>query len=201
MVNPGGLGPADLMFRPGELALRMASGNPLRCSAVTMRVDVHRDVGGFDPSLRYVVDWDFWLRVSRRWKVVWLARPTVQVRWHSSSETHRFKPGTDDLDETVRILEELIEVDWKDRPDASVLRRAANAHLGRAFLNRAFDALHSGRADLAREALRRGFGRSPAVMGAILRDPRLCVQMAALGLAPRMAARLFGRQRDRTEFR
>ena len=109
---------------------------------------------------RYVVDWDFWLRVSRRWQVVWLAKPTVQIRWHSGSETHRFAVGTDDLDETSRLLEQLFEIDWKDRPDVAAMRRTANTRLGRAFLNRAFDALHAGR-PIARDALRRGLTRSP----------------------------------------
>jgi hypothetical protein len=172
----------------------MASGNPLRCSAVTIRVAAHRDAGGFDPSFRYVVDWDFWLRVSRRWKVAWVAKPTVQIRWHASSETHRFASGVVDLDETSRLLEQLFEIDWKDRPDVAELRRLANAQLGRAFLNRAFDALHSGRPELARDALRRGLKRSPSVMAAILRDPRLCVQMGALAAAPRLAARMFNRK-------
>jgi glycosyltransferase involved in cell wall biosynthesis len=191
VVSQGGLGPSDRLFDSGELAAQMTSGNPLRCSAVTIRLAAHRESGGFDPSLQYVLDWDFWLRVSRTWKLAWLARPTVRIRWHSSSETHRFKTGTDDLDETSRLLERLFSLDWKDRPDIAAVRRAANEALGRAFLNRASDALHAGRHELAREALRRAIARSPVVIGAILRDPRLCVQMAALAAAPRLAARLF----------
>jgi hypothetical protein len=194
VVSPGGLGPSDRLFAPGELAAQMVSGNPIRCSAVTIRVAAHHDAGGFDPSLRYVVDWDFWLRVSRKWKLAWLARPTVGVRWHSGSETHRFKTGTDDLDETARLIEQLFALDWKDRPDGAALRRSANALLGRAFLNRASDALHAGRPELARNALRRGLSRSPLLIGAILRDPRLCIKLAALATAPRLAAKLFRRQ-------
>ena len=194
MVSQGGLGPLDRLIAPGELAAQMVCGNPVRCSAVTIRVAAHRDVGGFDPVLEYVVDWDFWLRVSRRWKLAWLAQPTVQVRWHSSSETHRFKTGTGDLDETERLVERLVEIDWKDRPDIASLRQMANAQLGRAFLNRACDALRAGRPALARDALCRGLHRSPRVIGAILRDPRLCIKMAALAAAPRLAARLFRRQ-------
>jgi hypothetical protein len=199
VVSPGGLGPMDRLFAPGELAPQMVSGNPLRCSAVMIRAAAHRDAGGFDSSLRYVVDWDFWLRVSRSWKLAWLARPTVQVRWHASSETHRFKSGTDDLDETARILTQLVERDWKDRPDVTALRRMANVHLGRAFLNRACEALEAGRPELARDALKRAVSRSPAVIGAILRDPRLCVKSAALAASPRLAAMLFRRRPSRPD--
>ena len=48
------------------------------------------------------------------------------------------------------------------------LRRLANARLGRAFLNRALDALHAGRPELARDALRRG---SESLSGGARGDP------------------------------
>jgi hypothetical protein len=67
VVGRGDLGPADRTFPPGGFVAELAVGNPVRCSAVTLRKAAHADVGGFDPSYRYVVDWDFWLRVSRRW--------------------------------------------------------------------------------------------------------------------------------------
>src|SRR5262249_27510680 len=139
VVEPGGLGPVDRVYPPGELASFMVAGNPLRCSAVTLRCAAFEDVGGFDASYRYVLDWDFWLRVSRRWKVAWLARPTVRVRWHAASETHRFKAGTADLDESARLMELLFGDDLKDWPDVDRLRRAANGRLARAYWNRAHD--------------------------------------------------------------
>ena len=193
VVEQGGLGPIDRLFEPGELARSMASGNPLRCSAVTLRVAALDEVGGFDPRLRYVVDWDCWLRLSRKWSVAWLARPTVQVRWHPASETHRFKTGLADLDETAGMLETLFEVDLKNHGDAERLRDAARNRLGRAFLNRAHDALRAGLPELARDALYKGCRLSPGLIKTIVGDPRLCVQMAALAAAPRLAARLFGR--------
>ncbi len=194
VVNPGGFGPSTKLFDAGQLAQEMACGNPLRCSAVTLRVVAHQDVGGFDPAFRYVVDWDFWLRASRRWKVAWLAAPTVKIRWHQASETHRFKAGTADLDETARLVNQLFALDWKDRHDVATLRRVADADLGRAWLNRALDALHAGRPELARDALRRGLQHSSVVIRAILSDPRLGIQMAAVAAAPRLAARLFARR-------
>ncbi len=192
VVGRGGLGPVDRIIPAGGLAAAMVAGNPLRCSAVTIRRAAFDDVGGFDPSLRYVLDWDFWLRVSRRWKVAWLARPSVRIRWHGASETHRFKAGTADLDESARMLETLFAVDLKDEPGAIGHRQAATRRLARAFLNRAHDALHAGRSDLARDALRRGMGLAPSQRMAILRDPRLAFQMAMLAVAPRLAGRLFG---------
>jgi glycosyltransferase involved in cell wall biosynthesis len=193
VVERGGLGAADQLIAPGQLAGSFAAGNPFRCSAVTLRVAAFTEVGGFDRSYHYLVDLDLWLRISRRWKVAWLAKPTVKVRWHAASETHRFKGGTGDLDEAARMIEELFTADLNGHPDRARLWRIANARLARAFLNRAHDALRSGRTELAREALRRGLRRSPGMIQSILRDPRLCIQMAALAAAPRLAARLFGR--------
>ncbi len=111
----------------------------------------------------------------------------MQVRWHPASETHRFKTGLADLDETARMLETLFELDLKDDPDVARLRRAAHDRLARAFLNRADDALRAGLPELARDALRKGFHCSPRVIKTILGDPRLCVKMAALTIAPRLA--------------
>ena len=193
IVGRGGLGPLDRVFPSGTLAAAMVEGNPLRCSAVTIRRVAFENIGGFDPTLRYVLDWDFWLRVSRTWKVAWLARPSVSVRWHGASETHRFKTGTADLEESARMLETVFSVDLRDEPDADRRRRAATQRLARAFLNRAHDALRAGRSDLARQALRRGLGLAPSQVSAFLGDPRLGVQMASLALAPRLAGRLFFR--------
>jgi len=193
IVGRGGLGPLDRVFAPGELAAWMVCGNPLRCSAVTLRVAAHAGVGGFNPAYRYVVDWDCWLRVSRKWKIAWLSRPTVEIRWHRGSETHRFTEGTADLDENGLVLEQLVAVDWKDRPDLPQLRRTARGRLARAFLSRAHDALLAGRPELARKALSRGLKCSPGLVAAILADPRLCIKMAAVATSPTLAARIFRR--------
>ena len=192
VVGRGGLGSINRIFLPGELAAEMVSGNPLRCSAVSIRRAAFEDVNGFDASYHYVLDWDFWLRVSRRWKVRWLARPTVQVRWHSASETHRFKTGLSDLYETSRMLEELFEVDLKKLADGPALRQFAIQRLARAFLNRSHDALRAGNPELAREALLQGLSLSPSLLGTILLDPRLCIQFAVLAASPRAAQKFFG---------
>jgi hypothetical protein len=193
-VERGGLGPVDRTFAPGALLPELAVGNPLRCSAVTIRAAAHAEVGGFDPSYRYALDWDFWLRVSRSRPVAWLARPTVAVRWHEASETHRFKTGTTDLDEQVRLLADLHEREAAAWPNARPLRRAADRRLARAFLNRAYETLRGGDPDLARGCLARAVELSPSILGTIARDPRLAVQMTALTIIPGAAGRLFARR-------
>ena len=192
VVGRGGLGPADWVFEPAEAVPLMAAGNPLRCSAITLNKAAHASVGGFDPSYRYVVDWDAWLEIARTWRVAWRATPTVAIRWHEASETHRFKTGTADLDETARLLDELFRRDGGSWDDAPELRRKANQRLARAFLGRAHVCLRGGDLQIARACLRRARELSPRVLTTLASDPRLALQMIALGLAPGWANRVWG---------
>ena len=192
VVGRGGLGPSDRTFGPGELLAELAVDNPLRCSAVTIRRQAHAEVGGFDPIYRYVVDWDFWLRVAKKYPVTWLARPSVSVRWHSASETHRFKTGTADLEETARLLDGLTHLGDQIFPHRD-RRRRINHRLGRAYLNRAYDALRGGDPSLARRCLAEAVSRRPGIVGTIALDPRLAAMMAALAVSPEIAGRLFSR--------
>jgi hypothetical protein len=102
-----------------------------------------------------------------------------------ASETHRFKATLDDLEETERLVEKLKTLD----------HRLVNLRLGRAYLNRAYDALHAGRTDLARRALGRSIRLAPSMMATLLADPRLALQMAALTIAPRLASRWYYQDR------
>lgn len=192
VVGRGGCGEVDRVFAPGEFVIELTVENPLRCSGVTLNASAHAEIGGFDPNYRYVVDWDYWLRVARIRPVVWLARPTVTIRWHLASETHQFKTGTADLDETARLLKGFYESDGPNPRDASRLRAKASRRLARAFLNRAHVALKAGDSRLARQCLDRSFQLSPAILGRIARDPKLAAQMAALIVAPKMASRWVG---------
>lgn len=192
------LGEADRVYPAGAFVAELAASNPVRCSAVTLRKAAHSQAGGFDPAYRYAVDWEFWLRLARSWSVAWLARPTVAVRWHPASETHRFKRGTADLEEVARVLDALHAQDGPRLPDAPRLRREADRRLARAYLNRAHDALHAGDVPLARRCLSRSVHLRPGILATIARDPRLAAQMAAVALAPGMAAR-WAKRAGRTE--
>ncbi|MEW4567162.1 glycosyltransferase family A protein [Tautonia sp. JC769] len=183
------LGPTDRLFPPGTFVAELAARNPVRCSSVMLRAEALNEVGGFDPAYRYAVDWDCWLRIARRRPVAWVATPTVAVRWHPESETHRFRRGTADLDEVAALLDQVHTLDAARLPDPRASRRAADRALSAAYLNRSLDALHAGDAPLARSCLRRSLWLHRSALGRILRDPRLGLQMAALALAPRLASR------------
>ncbi len=180
VVGRGGLGASDRTFEAGEALPLMAIENPLRCSAVTVSSRAHEEAGGFSPDYRYVVDWDFWIRVARRRKVAWLATPSVDVRWHLASETHRFATSTDDLEETSRLLDALDE--------GRSVRHLADRRLSRAYLNRAYVAMKAEDPKLARVALRNSVRLWPGILGRIATDPRLAIRLAGLAFRPRGAA-------------
>jgi glycosyltransferase involved in cell wall biosynthesis len=195
VVGRGGLGPVDRTFAASAVLPLLAEGNPLRCSAVSIRARAHADVGGFDPALRYVVDWDFWVRVARRWSLAWLAAPTVDVRWHAASETHRFKDGTSDLEESERVLHALLASLDGETAVTRGLRSSARRRLSRAFLNRAHELVRGGDGRLARTCLGRSLRLWPWVVSSIAADPRLAAQMAAVLAAPGLAGRWLGGKR------
>ena len=139
------------------------------------------------------MDWEFWLRVARRWSLAWRSTPTVAVRWHPASETHRFKTGVADLEETERVFKSaLTDLESRSVPTADVAA-VGRRTLSRAYLNRAHVALKAGNGALGRDCLRRSFRLWPGVFRVIATDPRLAAQMAAVWAAPGPSGRWFGR--------
>ncbi len=186
-IEAGGCGPHDRRFPPGSFAGMLAVANPLRCSAVTLRAEAHAAVGGFDPSYRYAVDWDFWIRVSERWEVAWLAEPTASFRWHGASETQSFVGGAADLEETELLLHRF----RAERPELAGTRAEADGRLARAYLNRAYAAAKSRRGVLARRCLARArrfvpasSSRSRAIRGWRRGWRRRCSWVAARRVEP-----------------
>ena len=173
VVGRGGLGPSDRVFGPGELLPHLAVGNPIRCSTATLSRRAHAEAGGFDPSYRYAVDWGYWIKVARAHPVAWLAAETVAVRWHSASETHRFKCGTLDLEEQEGLMRRLVdELNGGRRMGADVDRR-----LSRAYLNRAYDAAGGADRRLRGRCLVRALRLWPGIVGRIVADPRLAARL------------------------
>jgi hypothetical protein len=199
IVAPGALDQTfreETLFPPRRLLPYLSVENPLRCSAVVTKKAAHADVGGFNPSYRYVVDWDFWHRVARTWSVVWRPSATVAFRWHSASETHRFKTGVLDLEETERLQARILKLDPPEEAQSRVLCRLGQRRLARAYLSRAHESLKSGSAELARHCLRRAWALSPSAVARTCGvDPRLLVQMTTLAGAPSWASRWFGGHR------
>jgi len=143
------------------------------------------------------LDWDFWLRVSRSWKVAWLASPSVQIRSHDESETTRLyarhKKDLMIFKEYESLFDEMFEKDLAGHRQSAKLRREVNFRLARRLLDESLSGLWSGEPDLAKECLMRAVRRSPRILGPMMSHPRVGVKMGILALAPRVAGQLFSR--------
>ena len=71
--------------------VRITQGQRLQCPSVVMRRDTYRRVGGFAPELRYVVDWEMWVRVAADGPVVYVPEPLAIYRIHEGAETRQIK--------------------------------------------------------------------------------------------------------------
>jgi glycosyltransferase involved in cell wall biosynthesis len=172
------IGDKDEVYESGGFVRELSTSNPVRCSAVTMNREAHRALGGFNPAWKYAVDWEFWVRMGRRYPVAWLCHRTVAVRWHGASETHRFKVGTLDLDEQARVVEAVLATDGAGWADVAAARRRADRRLARGYLGRAHQAAKAGDGKLCRRAMKEAWRRWPGVFRELVRDPRLLGRLA-----------------------
>jgi glycosyltransferase involved in cell wall biosynthesis len=74
---------------PEELVNGLIDKNlmPAGCSNVVVRTDLFRKVGGFDPGLRHLADWDLWLRLAKSGLPAYVPDPLVAYRIHSGQAT------------------------------------------------------------------------------------------------------------------
>jgi glycosyltransferase involved in cell wall biosynthesis len=72
---------------PDEIAERLEESNivPGGSSGVIARRSVLLDVGGFDPALQPLADWDLWLRTLRVSRPAYVAEPLVAYRVHATN--------------------------------------------------------------------------------------------------------------------
>ena len=75
----------------GDWLDRISRGQRLQCPSVVMRRDTYRRVGGFDPDLRYVVDWEMWVRVAAAYPVAYVPDSLAIYRIHEGAETRQIK--------------------------------------------------------------------------------------------------------------
>ena len=183
---PGRLGENNQTFPRGEFRRALVAATPVRCSATTIRKSVYDQIGGYNVNLKYVIDWEYWIRLGSAFEVAWLAAPTVSIRRHQASESSRLARGISDLDEIEALYQNFKQSapdDWKKD-----LERARN-NLARAYYQRVHELIKLGRYDLAKLCLKRSLGRSFAAWRELARDPRSAVEVAALYAAPGLLKR------------
>jgi glycosyltransferase involved in cell wall biosynthesis len=85
-------------FRPGKLRQR----NPLGQPAVWWRRRIYEKFGGFDESLHFCMDHEYWLRLGTHVHWHYLPEPLAVSRLHADAKTSRQLPAM--WRETARML-------------------------------------------------------------------------------------------------
>lgn len=70
---------------------RICEGQRLQCPSIVVRREVYEELGGYDPSLKYVLDWEMWVRIASRHRFYYDPRILACYRIHPSSETSRLE--------------------------------------------------------------------------------------------------------------
>jgi glycosyltransferase involved in cell wall biosynthesis len=60
--------------------------NPCSSGAI-YRTDAFREIGGFDPSIKWGEDWEIWFRFAQRYEVAYRDAPSALYRIHDQSAT------------------------------------------------------------------------------------------------------------------
>lgn len=170
------LGPCDRLFASGELTRELLWSNPVRCSGVTLLASAHRELGGFNTSLKYTVDWEFWRRLAAAWSVRTLYRPSIAVRTHEATESRRLAQGVDDLVELGGLLDQSLAAAPGDLAGYEGARRRLVA----AWLGRLEPALRSGDRETAVRVLEASGGLKGRIVREALLRPRLWPTSAGL---------------------
>lgn len=70
----------------GDLFIELATNNFIPAMSTMIRTEVLREVGGYDESLAYE-DWDMWLRIAERYRIVYVDGALARYRLHTASLT------------------------------------------------------------------------------------------------------------------
>jgi glycosyltransferase involved in cell wall biosynthesis len=76
---------------PEQLYYTLTFVNCIASSSVTFRRGLVLEIGGYDESMRFAIDYDLWLRVSRRAKIVKLDKVLAKWRDTETNISRRFK--------------------------------------------------------------------------------------------------------------
>jgi glycosyltransferase involved in cell wall biosynthesis len=68
---------------------KIASRQRLQCPSVVVPKRVYSAIGPFRDDLRYIIDWEMWIRIAARFDVAYVPEVLAAYRVHGGSETSR----------------------------------------------------------------------------------------------------------------
>lgn len=79
-------------WRAGVLSswiLRISERQRIQTPSVIVARKTYEEVGGYEPSLKFALDWEMWVRIASKYSVWYDPAPLAAYRRHSESETSR----------------------------------------------------------------------------------------------------------------
>ena len=105
----GGIhGRRSSFMRPaqGEVFAELVPRNFVPVETALLRAETWRALGGFDPALRYLEDWELCLRAARRGPFAYVDRPLARYRVHARNLSHDIEPLLREGLELMKCVEE-----------------------------------------------------------------------------------------------
>ena len=109
-----------LHYAEGWVFDRLLRGNFIPVETTLMRTRLFRELGGCDPGLRYLEDYDLCLRVARRARIGFHPEPLARYRIHDHNLSHELEPM---LVEWLRLIDGM-RAPRSDRPELTSEQRA-----------------------------------------------------------------------------
>jgi glycosyltransferase involved in cell wall biosynthesis len=130
---------------------RICAIQRIQCPAVVLHRSTYEKVGGFDPALRWVIDWEMWIRVAVSTQVVYVSEPLATYRMHAGAETSRLKKSGVIVEDLALGLARIRAVLRRARREDCI--RLATAYVWDVSGYVADEAIAAGRPDIARREL------------------------------------------------
>jgi GT2 family glycosyltransferase len=96
-------------------------------TAMVVKRTVYEELGGFDPSYRYALDWDMWKRIFMHCPVWYEPEPLIWHREHEWSATRALLHDAENMREIERSIEHSV-TSLSERVDLDVHERARRSY-------------------------------------------------------------------------
>ncbi len=108
------------IYRPhrGMVFRELLKENFIPIITAVVRKDIFKEIGLFNPQYKIVEDWDFFLRMSRRYPMTFINQPLAEYRIHEGSFSRRKDIA---LTESVNIIDK--NINFVDKITTNMLKK------------------------------------------------------------------------------